>query len=195
MNKRTRALAVVAFCGVLPFTMAAYCDNNSSSGGHTAQPNPGSSYCSIFATNCGPQASAAVDAEPQPSLPSHIDLLTGGVYDCNVFLESASGLIAGGNMVDADAFGYCHGTPPAGVTFKMSIWTYNVTHGIWFEAPESIRNFQGAPDQFPATSHYTTSAYCVPGQYKIYMAMFHLGVKLIENFGPVIRFSQSQCAH
>jgi hypothetical protein len=194
MKKYQRIAAVIAFCGLLPLTMAAYCDNSKSSGGSNS--GSGGGDCGYSWNPCGSSApSPKVDAEPQPSLPPHIDLLTGGEYDCNVFLESASGLIAGGNMVDADAFGYCHGTPPAGISFKLSIWTFNVTHRIWFEAPESIRTFHGSPLPFPDSSHYATTAYCVPGQYKIYMAMFHNGVKLIENYGPTIRFSQSQCSN
>jgi len=195
--KITRAATAITIVAALTAgTITACSSSTGRSGRSNSGSNSGSSGgdCGYSWNPCGNSApSPKVDAEPRPNLPNHI-IIGVGVYDCNLYLESVSGLIAGGGKVDADVFGYCTGTPPTGVTFKLSIWTFNVTHAIWFEAPESIKVIPGAPLQFPDTSHYTTFAYCVPGQYKIYMAMFHDGVKVIENFGPTIRFSQAQCA-
>jgi hypothetical protein len=186
---RTVVAAIIAASLVGGVAACSSSAGGGGGGGYHRIPEPWDSQ----GGNANPAPGPKVDAEPRPSLPAHVLLTGNGIYDCNVYLETASGLIAGGNMVDGDVFGFCTGTPPTGITFKLSIWTHNVTHQLWFETPESVRTFQGAPQPFPDTSHYTTSAYCVPGQYKIYMAMFHNGEKVIENFGDTIRFSQAQC--
>lgn len=137
---------------------------------------------------------AQIDAAPEPT--SKTSGLAG--YDCSIYIvPSASGLIAGGGQVVANAFGYCKGRPTS-VHMTMVIQSLSASIG-WVDNPPGFTGYK-IPPVFPLTDHYKTSTFCTPGTYHVLITVSGLtGDKPPIPFGPISRagnqitFSEAQC--
>lgn len=144
MYKKIVALSTSA---LMALTLAAGCGSGTTTGTDNPQPQPAQSYCSIFATDCGPQASApngGGDSSPKASkqpLPQDTYAFRWGDYkfgSCTLSLfPGYLGLTVSNAHVVILAGVGCVGFRPQVVNITMELQR-------WYSVAGEPRNWHGA---------------------------------------------------
>lgn len=235
MNKRmARSVAVLAAIGAMVVTGAAQCapPDSGPTSGHTAKApsiptiakgQPTDCAWNVYDKACDtrtPQSvigngdpNALPDANPVPTPPKFGTLLINpsGGYNCHLYLNSLSGIIAHGGVLLGTIYGFCTVGQPATVTTMMYLQAWSPALGRFTPIFPTRQVVQTPPDPFPAVSKYHVAGHCGAGvEYRIYVRTYGTGkdgssfgtatpnpniVDMYTMLGKGIRFSGEQCVH